>query len=112
MQILFKRNKLRKRCNKTDLAVRAYGENQAKVLRRRLDELRAARCLEVMRSLPQARCHELKGIRKGQLSVDLKHPYRLVFEPTDDPIPEKPDGGLDWNGVKTIRILEVEDTHG
>ena len=68
--------------------------------------------LEDLRNLPQARCHELTGNREGQLSVDLKYPYRLIFEPADKPVPSKVDGGLDWGKVTTIRILEVEDTHG
>ncbi len=64
-----------------------------------------------MRALPQARCHELLGNRKGELAVDLKHPYRLIFEPANDPIPRKPDGGLDWTQVTAINILEVVDYH-
>jgi hypothetical protein len=63
-----------------------------------------------MRSLPQARCHELKGDRAGQLSVDLVHPYRLIFEPTV-PVPRKPDGGIDWKLVTAVTIIGVEDTH-
>ncbi|MBI5098423.1 MAG: killer suppression protein [Nitrospirae bacterium] len=62
-------------------------------------------------NLPQARCHELKGNRKGQLSVDLDHPYRLIFEPANNPIPEKSDGGLEWNNVTKVRIIGMEDTH-
>lgn len=66
--------------------------------------------LEVMRRLP-GRCHELKGELAGILSLDLRHPYRLLFEPADEPVPVKPDGGLDWAGVTAVRILGVEDTH-
>jgi len=62
--------------------------------------------------LPQVRCHELKGDRTGQLSLDLDHPYRLIIEPAHDPIPRKPDGGLDWNKVTAVMIVGVEDTHG
>ena len=66
----------------------------------------------MLAALPQARCHEMSGNRKGQLSLDLKHPYRLLLEPADDPAPRKPDGGLDWEQVTAVRIVEVEDTHG
>ena len=76
----------------------------------RLNELHAASNLECMRELP-GRCHELHGDRTGQLSIDVKQPYRLIFEPVGDDI-LKADGGLDWSKVTTIRILEVEDTHG
>ncbi|WP_419934156.1 killer suppression protein [Candidatus Palauibacter sp.] len=79
-------------------------------MRRRLDDLRAADNLEVMRGLP-GRCHELRGQRAGVLSLDLHHPYRLLFEPADEPVPRKVDGGLDWGRVVAVRILGVEDTH-
>jgi plasmid maintenance system killer protein len=87
------------------------GHRQAQVLRRRLDDLRAAPTLATMRALP-GRCHELTGNRAGQISLDLVHPMRLIFEPADDPPSIKPDGGLDWKGNRAVRILSVEDTHG
>ena len=64
-----------------------------------------------MRHVP-GRCHELAGDRSGQLSLDLDHPYRLIFKPATEPIPLKPDGGLDWTRVDAVLILGVEDTHG
>jgi proteic killer suppression protein len=111
MDIVFKTGKLRKECNNSVLLVKRYGPSRAKLIRRRLDDLRAAGSLEQIRSLPQTRCHELKGNRAGQLSVDLDHPYRLIFIPADNPVPIKPDGGLDWAKVTRIEILGVENTH-
>jgi plasmid maintenance system killer protein len=81
------------------------------MIRRRLDEFRAAETLAVIAKLPSARCHEYSGEKVGMLAVDLDHPYRLIFQPADDPIPLKEDGGLDWSKVKTIMILEVKDPH-
>lgn len=89
---------------------RSYGAENAKRILRRLDELRAADNLEAMRSLP-GRCHELKHDRVGQLAIDVKQPYRLIFKPAHEPIPHKDDGGLDWSQVTSICILEVEDYH-
>ena len=111
MDIAFESDKFRKRCNDHKLLVRKYGPKGAKKLRQRLDDLRAAETLEDMRRVP-GRCHELKGDRAGQLSLDLDHPYRLIFVPANDPIPEKPDGGLDWTKVTAVEIIDVEDTHG
>lgn len=68
--------------------------------------------MEDISRLPPARCHELTGDRKGQLSVDVTHPYRLVFQPDHDPVPRRPDGGLDWTTVAKVLVLEVVDTHG
>lgn len=111
MDIIFATRKLEKECNSYRLLCKECGDRQASLIRRRLDELRDAEILDVMRTLPRARCHELRGNRKGQLSVDLDHPYRLLFEPTHDPVPLKDDGGLDWGQVTAIRILGVENTH-
>lgn len=80
---------------------------------RRMQELRAAQSLGDL--LPPysgpGRCHELTGNRAGQLSLDLDHPYRLVFEPAHESRPWRPEGGLDWSRVTSVRILGVEDTH-
>jgi plasmid maintenance system killer protein len=110
MDIIFLDRKFAKFCNSHKSLVKEYGDRQAKLIGRRLDELRAAEVLEDMRHLPQARCHELKGNRADQLSVDLVHPYRLIFCPSE-PVPRKPDGGIDWGRVMTIDIIGVEDTH-
>ncbi len=111
MVILFKTTKLEKECNNENLMVRRFGANRVRLLKRRLTELAAATALEDLRHLPQMRCHELKGNKKGQLSVDLDHPYRLIFESANNPVPRKPDGGLDWVKVTEIQIIGVEDTH-
>lgn len=91
--------------------VRRFGANRARLLKRRLTELAAATALQDLRNLSQARCHELKGSLRGYLSVDLDYPYRLVFKPSNNPLPKKPDGGLDWTKVTEIKIIGVEDTH-
>ena len=72
----------------------------------------AAVTLDDISRVPPARCHELTANRQGQLSVDLKHPYRLLFIPANDPVPRKVDGGLDWARVTEIEIIEIADTHG
>lgn len=112
MEIVFKTAGLQKDMTDTKRCVRRYGADQARLLRRRLDEFRAAETLADIARLPGPRCHEYTQDRKGQLSVDLRHPYRLIFEPADDPVPRKEDGGLDWQAVKAVRILEVYDPHG
>jgi len=111
MDISFRSGKFRELCNSDRLLIKEFGQHRAKKIRQRLDDLRAAENLGEMRNLP-GRCHELKGDRKGQLSLDLDHPHRLIFEVADDPIPVKPDGGLDWSQVTAIRLLGIEDTHG
>jgi proteic killer suppression protein len=90
-----------------------HGTKRAQKIRIRLADLRAASNLMELGPpyKPPARCHELVGNRKGQLSVDLDHPYRLIFVPDHDPIPKLEDGGLDWSKVIALKIEGIEDTH-
>lgn len=111
MLIYFKSNKLQKICNKENEAIKKLGLKMARKLQQRLMELNAAHCLDDISKLPPARCHQLKGNRAGQFSVDLAHPYRLIFIPANDPIPENKDGGLDLSKIDSIEILAIDDTH-
>ncbi len=91
--------------------MKELGAVRARKLQQRLAELNAADALSDISHLPPPRCHELTGKRSGQFSVDLEHPYRLLFIPADDPIPYKEDGGIDLALVTEIEIIEIEDTH-
>ncbi len=53
----------------------------------------------------------LRGDRHGQYAVDLVNPYRLVFQPTDDPVPLKRDGGVDVDEVRAVTIIDIVDYH-
>jgi proteic killer suppression protein len=113
MKITFKTKKLQKLFNQQKEVVRKYGERRAKLLQLRLVQLQAAQSLADLGppySGP-ARCHELKGHRAGIFSVDLEHPYRLLFRPDHDPVPTREEGGIDWSQINEIEIISVEDTH-
>lgn len=111
MEIRFAKQKMRRLCEDESAMRRKLGDRQANLLMRRLMEFRAAESLSDIGRLPGARCHQLTGNRRGQLSVDLDHPNRLIFTPDHDPLPTKPDGGLDWSKIKAILIIEIADTH-
>lgn len=113
MEIVFADGGLEKDCNDDHRLVRRHGTRRAGLLKRRLVQLRAAPNLATFHppySGP-ARCHELKGNRKGVFSVDLDHPYRLLFKPAHNPLPLREEGGIDWMKVTAVEILGVEDTH-
>jgi proteic killer suppression protein len=90
---------LRKKC----------GTVRAKKIQQRLKDLRAAETLADMRHLP-GRCHELRENLAGLLSLDLDHPYRLLFRPKEDTEPGL-GGGLDWSKVRAVTVVSVTDTH-
>ena len=87
-----------------------YGQ-LARKINQRLKQLEAADNLAIMKTLPAARCHELKGNYKGCLAVDISGNYRIIFEPDHDPIPENASGGLDWEAVTIIEVQEITDYH-
>lgn len=113
MEITFETKKLETAFREGRSLQTTHGERRARLIMRRIQALRAANCLGDLwppYSGPE-RCHELTGNRAGQLSMDLDHPYRLIFTPDHDPRPKRPEGGLDWYQVTAIKILGVEDTH-
>jgi proteic killer suppression protein len=110
VEVLFSSRKLERECSIDATLHKRWGSVGAKKIALRLQQLAAAPTLDEMRSLP-GRCHELTGNRAGRLAVDVHQPYRLIFEPTANPRPEKPDGGLDWRSVDSITVLEIIDYH-
>lgn len=111
MEITFAKSKLQKLCNSALKLRGEYGPRMAGLIQQRLAELADAETLDEMRHIVGARCHELTENFKGYLAVDLVHPDRLVFEPADEPVPRKDDGGLDWTRVKHIQIFGIGNYH-
>jgi plasmid maintenance system killer protein len=111
MDVVFSTTKLQKICNSDAKMKAEFGPQMAGKLQQRLMELRAADTLAQISRVPPPRCHEHTGNNKGKLTVDLVHPYRLFFKPNHDPVPEKPDGGLEWEKVTSIVVLGIEDPH-
>jgi len=111
MEISFDKPKLQKLCNSSGKLQGKYGPECAQKIMRRLAELKAAASLDVLRSLPQCRCHQLTADYDGCLAVDLQHPLRLIFRPDHDPLPLDAANGLIWASVTRVRIQEIIDYH-
>jgi toxin HigB-1 len=111
VEISFTNKKLAKICCSAKEMQAKHGKRMAEKIQQRLTELKGAETLADMRNLPGARCHELTGNLAGNLAVDLVHPDRLIFSPDHDPMPELPDGGLDWQRVTKIVIEGIGDYH-
>jgi len=111
VELSFASRKLAKELADEKTIVRNYGTDNGRRICQRLAQLMAADNLQTLRLLPQTRAHELTGDRAGQISVDVKHPYRLLLAPAHDETPRKPDGGLDWARVTKLKILGIVDTH-
>ncbi len=112
LEMEFRTAKLRQACESFKKACRTWGQESAKRLVQRLNEIEAAETLDVLLQLPGARCHLLKHDRAGQFAVDLKHPKRLVFEPAGSPEDYMVGNSIDPSRVTKVLILEVVDYHG
>ena len=110
MNLNFSDNKLEKYANNDRTGSKKLGEKRFKKYKQRLDQLKASKTLEDVRFQP-GRFHELTSDRKGQWACDLDHPYRLIFEPQENPIPIDSDGKYIWVEVKGVEIIEIDDYH-
>jgi len=111
MNIAFKTNKLKAIFNSQERLVKTFGPDRAKIIKQRMVFLRAAGNLKDIPVTPPYLRHKLKGNYKGCFAVNVKHLYRLLFRPANDPLPMTEDGAVDLQRVTNIEILGVEDYH-
>lgn len=111
MEITF-RDKDLERCSQDDrFCVKHLGMKRAKIFMQRFSVLESASSLEDVRYMA-GHFHELVGTRKGQWACDLDQPYRLIFEPHEDPIPTDKNGKFIWIEIKGVEIIEITNYHG
>ncbi len=111
MDIFFRNGKLAKVLNAEARLNVEYGLKRARQIRLRMAVLVAAPTLADVPIQPPDRCHQLfKADRKGCFAVDVEHPFRLIFVPSDAP-PRRDDGGIDLRKVTAVTILEIVDYH-
>lgn len=110
MEITFRNNNLKKCANNDRVGIKNLGAERFKKYKKRLDQLRASNTLEDLRQQP-GRFHELTQNKKGKWACDLDHPYRLIFEPLENPIPTDNDGKYLWIEIKGVEIIDIEDYH-
>ncbi len=109
MEVGFDDPRLEKLCRSEKELRKQFGVVRAKKVEARIKSLTAAETLTDMRQLP-GRCHELTANLAGVLSLDLDHPYRLLFRPANATVPSA-GGGLDWTQVTSVVVMSVTDTH-
>ena len=110
MDIIFADKNLKKYANDDRLADKKLGAKRAKYFRQRLKDLSNAETYADLEYLP-GNFHPLKNNRKGQWACDLDQPYRLVFEPVENPIPTDKDGKYILIEIKTVDVLEITNYH-
>lgn len=110
MDLTFANKELKKCALDQRKCQKEMGKLRAELYLRRIAALDAANSLEDVRNMP-GRFHELKQNRKGQWSCDLDHPFRLIFKPHEDPIPEDENHKYIWAEILGVEIVEIVDYH-
>lgn len=105
MDIEYANNAMRKTLEDSRLIIKKHGDI-AKVLIRRMSDLRVAASLNEITHLPPPRRHKLTGNLDGCWGIDVSKNKRLVIRPIGDFDPE------DLTTITTIRIEDIVDYHG
>jgi proteic killer suppression protein len=111
MDLSFQDKKMEKLALDYRKCQKAYGKLRAELFMRRLGDLYDALTLEDVRYLP-GNYHELTGDRKGEWACDLDQPYRLIFQPHEEPIPTDEHGRYIWLEITAVEIVEITNYHG
>jgi proteic killer suppression protein len=115
MQVYISNKKLKRTIEDDAERTKRFGAEMAKKIKLRMGALAAAESLAAFwppNSGPE-RCHELKGDLARTFSMDLKHPYRLLFWAVD--VPKELDATDEkqwWQAINAVEIVSIEDTHG
>jgi proteic killer suppression protein len=110
VEISYKSKKLEKQLTIAKEIQKEFG-TMAKKVNQRMKDIKASENLNDLMKIPAAKCHELKGNRKGQFAVSISGNFRLIFEPNHDPVPLKDDNSIDAVKVTAIEMLNKEDYH-
>jgi len=98
LEIEYFSRSIEKVCTNTSVAVKKHGQEMAKKIHQRIDEILAIDTVEQMIQFKIGNCHPLHNNRKGQYAVDLVQPYRLIFEKRG-------------NEIQVVNIIEIVDYH-
>jgi proteic killer suppression protein len=110
MDITFAKKKLKVLADNFGLAQKKMGNDRATKYHKRLGDIRDAESFNDLQFLP-GNFHNLSGDRNGQWSCSLDHPYRLIFEPGEQPVPTNEHGTPVLSEMKIVEIIEVVDYH-
>ena len=105
MELTYRNEKLKNICENPKYnreLIKKYGDEVAKNLPKRINQLKAFETLNDVPINPPFRRHKLTGNRKNEFSVDITRQYRLVFTQKDNNIIIE-----DLREIKSIEILEV-----
>lgn len=110
MNIIFADRKLEKYAKDFSLAQRKLGNNQAKFLHKRLNDLYDAKNFLVLLDLP-GHHHPLTENRSGQWACSLEQPSRLVYKPIIPDELAQTEEQINLAQLVELSVIEITDYH-
>jgi len=106
MEVFFATEQLARSLGSDRGRARRFGQEAARRLDMRLQQLRSAPTLHDARDLP-GQCRELTFNPDGSFGIDVQPSVTLIFRPHDGQRARHSDGGVDWTAVDAIVITAV-----
>jgi len=108
MQIAFSSKALRDTCADETKCAKQFGVEAARLLRRRLADLRAAESID---ELPVGNVQQCSDPR-GAISIELCDGYRIILQANHAKNPIHSNGDIDWSAVDRIKLFSVTQCDG
>lgn len=113
MRVFFKNSKMAKSAEDMRQLTRHFGQS-AKWIAMCLQTLKAVPNLKELIVAPffrRYRCHRLHNNMDGIYSMDIRDPYRVLFQPKP-PVPVLVNGGIDEEKVNAVIVVDLHcNTH-
>jgi len=104
LNFAFATKALRELCEDSEALNRAFGDDNAKLLMRRLADLRAAPSVsDILVGVLQ----EISCDGKPHIAIKLKPDFLITFCSNHKKNSKLPSGGVDWSKVSRIKITQI-----
>jgi len=104
MEVFYKNHKIAKICEDYSKLRKKYGDDRAKEINKRIEEMKAAESLYDISKLPQARLHPLHDDLTGRYSVDITHPFRIIILPMNG-------NAIGLTSITKVKLEDIKNTH-
>jgi plasmid maintenance system killer protein len=82
MDVSFRNNRLQHAYQKSEIAIRRWGQAAGRKYIQRIEMLHAAKDFGDVQQVRSLRAHPLKGKRGGEWALDLTESWRLIVRPS------------------------------
>lgn len=104
MEVTGQNAKMQRMLNSEQSIKKAYGADHARIILRRIAELKAAENMEQLKFLPHLKFHQLIGNRKKQWAIKIDKNYRMILRLPEGCNAFSDSEGIDLSAITTVVI--------